>query len=117
MKKTALFIACILLLSSVALSQTQRLKSEPKYKFKTKSLTFAPVLLHVFEECITIEFEEVLGTVTVLIGDSEKNIVYNDILDTEESNMFTIDVENWPAGAYSLEIETEESIISGEFEL
>jgi len=118
MKRTMLILMCAVFLGATLFSQTtQRLRYKPKLNDKTRSIRLAPVLISVVERNITIEFEEAFGVVTVLLESEDGTIVYNDFVDTTEMTTLTIDVENWAAGIYYVEVETENAFIYGDFEL
>lgn len=117
MKKTVLILMCVLLFGATVSSETQRLQSIPKYRIKTRSLTLAPVLLHVDNESVTIEWEQAMDVVDISIESIDGIVVYSSSLNTNETNILTIDVQNWSNGTYYIEIDTEDAVISGDFEL
>lgn len=102
------------------LAQRISIRGHGKWKGKQRSINLnVPIIADIDEtsKVLSLEFLEYLGEVRVSVTDTNGNIVYEEMIDTQDVSSSVISLDGCTSGSYGLSISDSENYAEGFFNL
>jgi len=92
-------------------------KEPPTDPDSLRRLASIPAIAFINNDELTVAFDYPVGAVAIIIADESENVVYYSLIDTSIQQGVVIPVDTLISGDYSLQIEYEAVVLTGEFSL